>query len=127
MTGQAQTYRPGSMSRLIRAGVLLTAATLLGAWALYWEVTPVTRDGEAVKYMVTPVMFLVAIVLAWWGSAKLAAVERRQLTTKMVFMSLALGLVPYSLLLGVPGYVFNLGFLLAAVNSALAARRFANE
>jgi hypothetical protein len=80
-----------------------------------------------VKYFVTPVMFLVAIVLAWWGSAKWAAVERRPLTTKIGLMSLALGLMPYSLLLGVPGYVFNLGFLLAAVNSARAARRLVNR
>jgi hypothetical protein len=54
MTGQPQTRRPGNVFKLIKAGVLLAVATLLGALALYREVTPVTRDGEAVKYVVTP-------------------------------------------------------------------------
>jgi hypothetical protein len=115
----------GGVSRVVKAGALLTVAALLGALGVYWEITP-SHDGSP-QDIVADAVQLVAIVLAAVGAVRLAAIESRPLSTRVVVMGLALGLVPYVLLIDVPGYVFNAGFLLATLSSAIAIWRIPSK
>jgi hypothetical protein len=122
MIGHPQTYKLGSVSKLVKGSILLMFAALLGALAWYGEVAP-HRDGSP-QYIVSFAISPVAIIFAWWGCSKLADIDSRRLSTRVVALSLPWGVMPYVLLLGSPGYVFNLGFLLAAMSSGLAILRF---
>jgi hypothetical protein len=109
------------MSRLVKAYGLLVFAAFLGSVGLYWEIGPV-RDGP--QEVVAGALQLIAIVLGAVGAVMLTGIESKPLSTRVGLVSLALGLLPYVLVFGVPGYVFNAGFLLAALSSAVAIWRF---
>jgi hypothetical protein len=89
---------------------------------LYSEVAPY-RDGSP-QYIFSFAISPVALILAWWSRSKLWDIDSRPLSTRVVAISLAMGVLPYVLLFGSPGYVFNAGFLLAALSSCLAVLRF---
>jgi hypothetical protein len=107
-------YGESRVPKALKPCLFLVTAMVLGALALHWEITPVQRDGESVVYAVTPVMGLAAITTAWWSASKLASVESKPLSTTIGLIGLVFGLVPYVLLLGVAGFVFNGGFRRAA-------------
>jgi hypothetical protein len=110
------------MPKLVKGSILLTFATLLGAFAWYSEVAP-HSDGS-LQYIFSFVFNPIALIFAWWGCSKLRDIDSRPLSTRVVAISLVLGVLPYVLLLGSTGYVFNAGFLLAALGSILAILRF---
>jgi hypothetical protein len=111
----------GAMSKVVTAGVLLVFAALLGSLGLYWEIGPV-RDGP--QDVVADVVQLIAIILGAVSAVRLSGIESRPLSKRVAVAGLAFGLMPYVLLLGVPGYVFNAAFLLVALSSAMAIWRF---
>jgi hypothetical protein len=105
------------MSKVVTAGVLLVFAAFLGSLGLYWEIGPV-RDGP--QDVVADIVQLIAIMLGAVGALMLTGIESRPISKRVAVTGLAFSLMPYVLLLGVPGYVFNAAFLLAALSSAIA-------
>jgi hypothetical protein len=83
-----------------------------------------SRDGP--QELAGSVLELIAICLAGAAAVMLMAMQSRQLTKKVVVAGIVLAVVPYPLLLGSPGYVFNAVFLVAAVSSAVALWRYPN-
>jgi hypothetical protein len=66
------------------------------------------------------VVGLGAIFFGGFGGFMLLGIESKPLSTRVALIGLALGLIPYFLLFGRPGYALNAVFLVAALSSGLA-------
>ena len=101
--------------------VLYTIATGLGVFALFaWMRTNGEGgDGSAGPYVASLLTAAGALFFAYHGSLSLLAIDSRPLGRRTLIAGLLLGLLPYALLLGLPGFAVNAAFLLVAGCSGL--------
>ena len=113
-------YRPGGIPELVAACVLLSIATGLGSFALYASQVEGEGGSRIGPQLGALVLGAGAILSGWFGGEMLLGIESKQLSRRVAVGGLVLGLLPYALVLGRPGYAFNAAFLVAALASLLA-------
>jgi uncharacterized membrane protein len=101
----------------VTGSILLAIAAVLGSFALFFGQA---EGGEGGAGIAASVLWLGAIFFGGFGGFMLLGIDSKQLSIKVGTAGLALGLVPYFLFLGRPGYSLNAIFLVAALSSGLA-------
>jgi hypothetical protein len=109
-------YRPGGAPELVTGGILLAIGAALLSFALY----AIEAGGEGGVGIAASVLGTGALFFGGFGGFMLLGIDSKQLSMKIGLIGLALGLIPYFLLIGRPGYALNAAFLVAALSSGLA-------
>jgi hypothetical protein len=109
-------YRPGGTPELVTGGILLAIAAALGSFGLY----AAQAGGEGGAGIAASVLAIGAFFFGGFGRFMLLGIDSKRLSTRVALLGLALGLIPYFLLFGRPGYALNAVFLVAALSSGLA-------
>jgi len=119
-----RTYRPGGVPELVLGVIAFAAAGLFGSFALYvWErARDGSPDGSLGPYVAFLFLAPVSALFALFGAISLLNIESKALSRKTGAVALLLGLVPFTLGFGTPGFAFNAALLLIALTSWLAVR-----
>ena len=109
-------YRPGGVPELVLGFVLFALGGLLLWFALYLA----TRDThEAPRYTIGALVGLVATFFFLRGALSMIAIESRGLSVRVAYASLVAGLLPYTVVMGAPGYAINATLLFISASNLL--------